>query len=53
MPEDDARSLLLALCAVESVRGELGERTLDVHARNERRSNGAFEADNFRFVRRS
>jgi hypothetical protein len=53
LPVDDARALLLALSAVESVKGEMTNRKLDVMARDDRRSNGVFEADNFRFVRRA
>jgi len=53
MPVDDARSLLLALCAVESVRGDGAVTKLDVNHRDERRSNGVFTADNFRFTQRA
>ncbi|WFU40777.1 DUF5716 family protein [Bradyrhizobium sp. CB82] len=53
LPVNDARALLLALSAVESVRGMANNRKLDVLARTERRGNGVFEADNFRFVRRT
>ena len=53
LPVEDARSLLLALCAVESVRGETDSTKLDVAHRTERRSNGVFEADEFRFSQRA
>jgi hypothetical protein len=53
LPVDDARSLLLALCAVESVRGDTESSTLDVAHRRERRDNGVFTADNFRFTQRA
>jgi hypothetical protein len=53
LPVDDARSLLLALCAVESVRGESDLTKLDVIHRDERRDNGVFKADNFRFTQRA
>ena len=53
MPVDDARSLLFALCAVESVRGDGSVTQLDVSHRDERRDNGVFAADNFRFTQRA
>ena len=53
LPVEDARSLLLALCAVESVRGESDVTKLDVAHRSERRDNGVFEADDFRFTQRA
>lgn len=53
LPVDDARALLLALCAVESVRGDSERTKLGVTRRKERRDNGAFEADNFRFTQRT
>jgi hypothetical protein len=53
LPVDDARSLLLALCAVESVRGSAKQHDLEVFNKDERRSNGVFEGDNFRFVQRA
>jgi hypothetical protein len=53
LPVEDARSLLLALCAVESVRAETDETKLDVAHRSERRGNGVFEADDFRFSQRA
>lgn len=53
LPVEDARSLLLALCAVESARAQTGERRLEIIAKNERRDNGVFEADNFRFIQRA
>jgi hypothetical protein len=52
LPVGDARDLLLALCAVESVRGDSERTKLEVKHRKERRDNGAFEADNFRFTQR-
>jgi hypothetical protein len=53
LPVEDARSLLLALCAVESVRGETDVTKLAVAHRSERRDNGVFEADDFRFTQRA
>ncbi|MDO8875432.1 MAG: DUF5716 family protein [Pseudolabrys sp.] len=53
LPVEDARSLLLALCAVESVRGETDATKLGVVHRSERRGNGVFEADDFRFSQRA
>jgi hypothetical protein len=53
LPVEDARSLLLALCAVESVRGENDGTKLDVSHRSERRDNGVFKADDFRFSQRA
>lgn len=53
LPVEDARSLLLALCAVESVRGESDVTKLDVAHRSERRDNGVFEADDSRFTQRA
>jgi Family of unknown function (DUF5716) len=53
LPVEDARSLLLALCAVESVRGEPDQTTLEAVRRNARRSNGVFEADDYRFTQRA
>jgi hypothetical protein len=53
LPVEDARSLLLALCAVESVRGETDGTKLDVSHRTERRDNGVFKADDFRFSQRA
>ena len=53
LPVGDARALLLALCAVESVRGDSERTKLEVSHRKERRDNGVFEADNFRFAERA
>jgi hypothetical protein len=53
LPVEDARSLLLALCAVESVRGEPDQTMLEAVPRKARRSNGVFEADDYRFTRRA
>jgi hypothetical protein len=53
LPVDDARSLLFALCAVESVRGESDRTWIEVARSPERRENGVFEANNFRFARRT
>ena len=53
LPVDDARSLLFALCAVESVRGESDRTRIEVAQSPERRDNGVFEANNFRFAQRT
>lgn len=53
LPVDNARSLLLALCAVESVRADHEAARLDVARRNDRRGNGVFEANNYRFSQRT
>jgi hypothetical protein len=53
LPVDDARSLLLALCAVESIRSERDAARLDVTRRNERRTNGVFEANDYQFSQRT
>jgi hypothetical protein len=53
LPVGDARSLLLALCAVESVRGESDFAKLDVTRRDARRENGVFEANDYRFTQRA
>jgi len=53
LPVDDARSLLLALCAVESVRADKEGTRLDATRRNERGTNGVFEANNYRFSQRT
>lgn len=53
LPVDDARSLLLALCAVESVRADHETARLDVARRNDRHGNGVFEANNYRFSKRT
>ena len=53
LPVDDARSLLLALCAVESIRSERDTARLDVTPRNERRTNGVFEANDYQFSQRT
>jgi hypothetical protein len=53
LPVDDARSLLLALCAVESVRADHDVTRLDVSRRDERRTNTVFEANNYRFSQRT
>ena len=53
LPVNDARSLLLALCAVESIRGEADKTKLAVTRRNERRDNEVFEADDYRFTQRA
>lgn len=53
LPVDDARSLLLALCAVESIRSERDTARLDVTRRNERRTNGVFEANDYQFSQRT
>jgi hypothetical protein len=53
LPVKDARSLLLALCAVESVRGEVELTKLDVVRRDTRRDNGVFEANDYRFTQRA
>ena len=50
---NDARALLVALCAVESVRAESESARLDVTRQNERRGNGVFEANNYRFSQRT
>jgi hypothetical protein len=42
MPVNDARALLVALCAVESVRADSESARLDVTRQNERRDNGVF-----------
>jgi hypothetical protein len=53
LPVDDARSLLLALCAVESVRADNEATRLDVTRRSERRANSVFEANDYRFSQRT
>jgi hypothetical protein len=53
LPVDDARSLLLALCAVESIRSDRDIARLDVTRRSERRTNGVFEANDYRFSQRT
>jgi hypothetical protein len=53
LPVDNARSLLLALCAVESIRSDRDATRLDVTRRNERRTNGIFEANDYRFSQRT
>lgn len=53
LPVDDARSLLLALCAVESVRVDDEKSKVEVIRRNERRDNGVFEANDFLFTQRA
>jgi hypothetical protein len=53
LPVKDARSLLLALCAVESVRGEDELTKLDAVRRDARRDNGVFEANDYRFTQRA
>jgi Family of unknown function (DUF5716) len=53
LPVADARALLLALCAVESVRCEADETKLDVMRRDTRRDNGVFEANDYRFAQRA
>jgi hypothetical protein len=53
MPVNDARALLVALCAVESVRADSESARLDVTRQNERRDNGVFEANNYRFSQRT
>ena len=53
LPVDDARSLLLALCAVESIRSDRDTARLDVTRRNERRANGVFEANDYHFSQRT
>jgi Family of unknown function (DUF5716) len=53
LPVNDARALLLALCAVESVRGEVDQTKLDVVRRETRRDNGVFEGNDFRFTQRA
>lgn len=53
LPVDDARSLLLALCAVRSVRADKEGTRLDATRRNERGTNGVFEANNYRFSQRT
>ncbi len=53
MPVNDARALLVALCAVESVRADSESARLDVTRQNERRGNGVFEANDYRFSQRT
>jgi hypothetical protein len=53
LPVDDARSLLLALCAVESIRSDRDTARLDVTRSNERRANGIFEANDYHFSQRT
>ena len=53
LPVEDARSLLLALCAVESIRSDRDVTRLDVTRRNDRRTNGVFEANDYHFSQRA
>jgi hypothetical protein len=53
LPVKDARSLLLALCAVESVRSETEKSKIEAVRQNNRRSNGVFDADDYRFTQRA
>jgi hypothetical protein len=53
LPVKDARSLLLALCAVESVRSEAEKSKIEAVRQNNRRSNGVFDADDYRFTQRA
>jgi hypothetical protein len=53
LPVGDAQSLLLALCAVESVRSDKDATRLTAARRDERGSNGVFEANNYQFSQRA
>lgn len=53
LPVEDARALLVALCAVESVRGDVEQTKLEVVRRSDRRDNGVFEGNDFRFSQRA
>jgi len=53
LPVTDARSLLLALCAVESIRSGTEKTKVEAVRQSKRRSNGVFEADDYRFTQRA
>jgi hypothetical protein len=53
LPVESARSLLLALCAVESIRSDRDATRLDVTRRHDRRTNGVFEANDYHFSQRT